>query len=198
MNDAALARRHGVEFKRLARCQHTLRGDSGRHSQFLKSQRPVARAIDLNFFVPLRFELQNAVRQVFERLQHFAAALQEQFLVRTIQVGQNFRFTFGDRRMLRQYGHLQREPEATCTNRVGEKISQRFGRGGAVELAIEDRRILQFVARTRIVCQARGIRLRFFRLGRLAGRRNRMRAVQIILLHDADETARENVDRESR
>src|SRR5229473_3174775 len=60
MDDAAFARGHGVEAKRLLGGLHALGGDFGGHAQLFKAQRAISAAIDVNFFVELRLKAQNA------------------------------------------------------------------------------------------------------------------------------------------
>src|SRR5260221_2007045 len=119
---------------------------------------------------------------MFERLQDFATALQEQFLVRAVQVSQYFCFAFGSRRILRQGGYLKGEPEAGRADCVREKSSQRIGRGSAVEFAIADRRILHASSGRDLVCRLLLEKKKFVRLGQFADWCNRLRAIQSPLL----------------
>ena len=63
VDDAAFARGHGIQAERLARSFDAFGGNFGGHAQLFKTQRAVAGAVDMNFFVEGRLEAQRAERQ---------------------------------------------------------------------------------------------------------------------------------------
>src|SRR5579875_1895952 len=67
VDDAALARGHGIEAEGLAGFAHALRGDARGELQFIEPSRAVIAAIEAHPIVQSRIEPQPAMRNVLER-----------------------------------------------------------------------------------------------------------------------------------
>src|SRR2546422_10401690 len=86
----SLARGHGIKANRLLAVLSALGAHAGSHAQLFKPQRAVAAAIEMNLVVVNRLEPQRLQREMFQRLKHFRAALKKDFLVVSIDVGDDF------------------------------------------------------------------------------------------------------------
>lgn len=138
VHDAALPRRHGIQPERLAGSLHALRRNTRRHAQFLKPQRAVAAAIDMNLFMVSRLQPQRPKSQVFERFQNFTAVLQENFFVFAVQIGKHFRATYGTLPFRRNRPHAYFQLQPGSTHDILQKLTQRIGRCLAVQFPIAD------------------------------------------------------------
>src|SRR5215469_5307849 len=82
MNDAAVARRHGIESKRLTRFTDALRGHARGELEFLETRRTVVAAIEADAVVQRWLELQPAVCEMLEREQEFTVTREKNIFVR--------------------------------------------------------------------------------------------------------------------
>src|SRR5229473_6165373 len=133
MDDAAFARSHRVEAKRLLGGLHALGGDFGGHAQLFKAQRAISAAIDVNFFVKLRLEAQSTKRKMFQGLEYFGAALEQDFFVAPVDIGEHFRI-IAAARLNHLYADLQLQSRGAQD--FFEKIAKRVGSCLAVELPV--------------------------------------------------------------
>src|SRR5216683_1770685 len=133
MHDAALAGSHGVEAKGLLGGLHALSGDAGGHAQFFKAQRAITAAIDVNFFVELRLEAQSAKRQMFQGLEYFGAALEQDFFVAPVDIGEHFRIIAAARL---NHLHADLQLQSRGAQDFFEEIAKRVGSRLAVELPV--------------------------------------------------------------
>ncbi len=81
VNDAALARRHGIELEWLAGLAHALRGDARRKLQLREARGAIIAAIEPHAIVEARIEPQPAMRDVLERQQQLGIFLEQQILI---------------------------------------------------------------------------------------------------------------------
>jgi len=95
VHNAAFARRHRIEAERLFRGLYALGGHARRHPQLFKPQCAVTAAVEMDFFVKGGLDPQSAKRKMLERFQHFGTALEQDFLVAPIKIGNHFGLTAG-------------------------------------------------------------------------------------------------------
>ena len=150
MHNPPLSRGHGIQRKRLPRSLHPFRRHTRRHAQLFKSQRPVARAVHMNFFMERRLQPQRLERQVFERFQNFRIVRQQNLFVPAVQVRQHFRISLGPSRSRRNRTHTHLQFESGSPHNTLQKILQRLGRCLPVQLAVADK-FLSHAAFERIV-----------------------------------------------
>jgi len=81
MNDAAFARRHGIELEGLAGLADALRGHAGGKFQFLEARVAVTGAIEAHMIMQTRIEAEPAMGDMFEREKEFGVVLKENVLV---------------------------------------------------------------------------------------------------------------------
>ena len=85
MNDAALARWHGIELEGLAGLADALRGDAGGKFQFLEAGVAVTGAIEAHAVVQAGIEAEPTMGDVFEREEKLGVVLKEEVLVGAVE-----------------------------------------------------------------------------------------------------------------
>jgi hypothetical protein len=93
MDNAALARIHGIELERLPRSLDTFGGGAGHHLQFFNAKGAVASAVEKNFVLPRRLEAKSAMGKMFDGLKEFCASFQQKIFVAAGEFGKDFRVT---------------------------------------------------------------------------------------------------------
>jgi hypothetical protein len=138
MDDAAFARRHGIEAKRLTRQFDALSGDLGGHAQLFEAQGAVTAAIDVNFFMEGRLEAQSAKSEMLDGFEDFGVALEKNVLVAAIEVGDDFREAFFNRSIGGDSADIDFEVESGGANAFGEKFLESSGSGDAIKFTVKN------------------------------------------------------------
>jgi hypothetical protein len=137
MDDAAFARRHGIEAKRLTRQFDALSGDLGGHAQLFEAQGAVTAAIDVNFFMEGGLETKGAKGEMLDGLEDFGVTLEKNFLVTAVEVGDDF----GEAFFSGSFGKsadVDFEFEASGANAFGEKFLESSGSGDAIKFSVKN------------------------------------------------------------
>jgi hypothetical protein len=91
VDDAALARRHRAEVVRSSGPANLLGGDVGRGAQFLNAQGAAILAVEADFFVLARRQVQHFKGKQFKGAQQLSAAIEQQRGIGAGEVDKNFR-----------------------------------------------------------------------------------------------------------
>src|SRR5450755_2711682 len=94
VDDAALARGHGIEAEGVAGAFDAFGGDFGGHAEFFYAEGAVAAAIDVNFFVEGGLEAEGAESEMLDGFEDFGVSFEEDFLVAAVEVGDDFGVAF--------------------------------------------------------------------------------------------------------
>ena len=94
VDDAALARGHGIEAEGLAGAFDAFGGDFGGHAEFFEAEGAVAAAIDVNFFVEGGLEAQGAESEMLDGFEDFGVSFEQDFFVAAVEVGDDFGVAF--------------------------------------------------------------------------------------------------------
>jgi hypothetical protein len=135
VDDAALARGHGIEAKGLLGGLDAFGGDTGSHAKLLKAQCAIAAAIEVNLFVVDRLESQSAKGEMLESFEELGAMLEEKFFIAAVEVGDDFGVATG----VRSDGlnsHVQLE--ACRPDNLLEKVAKGVGSSLPVQLIVSD------------------------------------------------------------
>ncbi len=91
MDDASLAGRHGVEVKGLAGFAHALGGHARGKLQLLNSKLAKVATIEADVRMKPRLEAEPADGDIFESHKQLPVALEEQVLLASVKIHDNFR-----------------------------------------------------------------------------------------------------------
>jgi hypothetical protein len=133
MNDAALARRHGIEAVRRAGAANFLSGNAGSGAKFLNAQRAMILAIETNLLVLARRQTQHFQAEELEGAQELSATIKQEGRIGAGEVDKDFGFfpvaILGQRR-------IDDDPVLEAKSSVSddglEKLVDLFGGGGFV------------------------------------------------------------------
>src|SRR5262249_33231345 len=136
MNDAALARVHGVEPERLPRGLHAFSSGASHHLQFFNTQGAVAGAIEKKLFLKGRLEAKRAMSKMLDGMEKLRAALEQQVFIAAGEVSKDFGAAVVGSGARTQRADSDFQIEFGGDNGLLEKFAQCFRRRRAIELAV--------------------------------------------------------------
>ena len=90
MDDAAFAGVHGIELEGLLGGLNAFGGGASHHFKFFDAEGAVAGAVEEDFVLEGRFEAESAMGEMFDGLEKFGAAFEEEFGVAAGKFGEDF------------------------------------------------------------------------------------------------------------
>lgn len=90
MDDAAFAGVHGIEFEGLLGGLHAFGGGASHHFEFFDAEGAVTGTVEKDFVLEGRFQAESAVGEMFDGLEEFGAAFEEEFGVAAGKFGEDF------------------------------------------------------------------------------------------------------------
>ena len=93
----------------------------------------------MNFLVISRFQTECLEGEVFKGFQHIGAPLEQNFLVASIEIGENFGRALSRRTILRNRAYVHSQFEPRHAQDVFEEIPQGFSGGQAVQLSFSNK-----------------------------------------------------------
>ena len=135
VDDAALARGHGIEAKGLLGGLDAFGGNARGHTKFFKTEGAIAAAVEMNFLVIDGIEAQGAKGEMLEGFEHFGAMFEEEFFVAAIEVGDDFGIATG------VWSHgldANVELKAPRANNLFHKFAQSVGGSLPVQVTVAD------------------------------------------------------------